>query len=169
MSRPAWIAASLAGANLVVCAVGLSGLVGATPLNLGSAVSSILPTPTTTSRPAGHATSPTTPPLTSSGQGGTTETVGATRPVSRGAGITAIGDSIMIDAAPYLRQLLPGITIDAIEGQQLYELADEAPKLRAEDAVGNRLILELGTNGPFSLPNSSASSDPLARSDESCS
>jgi peptidoglycan/LPS O-acetylase OafA/YrhL len=152
VSRPAWIAASLAGANLVVCAIGLSGLVGATPFNPGSAVSSILPTTsTTTPRPGGHTTSPAAhPTATSGGPGSTTETVGTTRPALHGAGITAIGDSIMIDAAPYLRQLLPGIAIDAIEGQQLYEVAAEAPKLRAEGAIGNRLILELGTNGPFS-------------------
>jgi hypothetical protein len=56
----------------------------------------------------------------------------------------------MIDAAPYLRQLLPGIEIDAIVGQQLYQVLAQAPRLRKEGVVGNRLILELGTNGGYS-------------------
>ena len=62
----------------------------------------------------------------------------------------AIGDSIMIDAAPYLRELLPGILIDAVVGQQLYQVRAAVPKLKEEGAVGDKLILELGTNGPYS-------------------
>ena len=65
--------------------------------------------------------------------------------------MTAIGDSIMVDAAPYLQQQLPGIAIDAQVGQQLYQVQDAVPQLKAEGAVGNRLILELGTNGPYSV------------------
>ena len=64
--------------------------------------------------------------------------------------MTAIGDSIMVDAAPYLKQSLPAIAIDAQVGQQLYQVQDAVPFLKAEGAVGNRLILELGTNGPYS-------------------
>ena len=56
----------------------------------------------------------------------------------------------MIDAAPYLRQLLPGIAIDAIEGQQLYQVQAAVPKLREQKVIGDRLIIELGTNGPYS-------------------
>ena len=166
VSRPGWIAASLVGANLVICAIGLSGLVGVAPLG-SSPVSSILPGTETTLLGQTGAGAPTTlPPASNGTPGGPTETIGATRPAPRGAGITVIGDSIMIDAAPYLRQLLPGITIDALEGQQLYEVADEAAKLRAEGAIGNRLILELGTNGPFApaaLRNLLRSLGPLRR------
>jgi len=162
VSRPGWIAASLAGANLVVCAIGLSGLVGAAPLGSSSSVSSILPaTPTTLLGQTSPGASLTTPP-----PGGTTEPIGSTRLTPRGAGITAIGDSILIDAAPYLRQLLPGMRIDALEGQQLYEVTHEAAKLRAEGAIGDRLILELGTNGPFApaeLRNLLRSLGPLRR------
>jgi hypothetical protein len=67
-----------------------------------------------------------------------------------GQGVTAIGDSIMVDAAPYLQSMLPGISIDAQVGQQLYQVQNAVSQLRAEGAVGNRLILELGTNGPYS-------------------
>jgi hypothetical protein len=63
--------------------------------------------------------------------------------------VTAIGDSIMVDAAPYLQTSLPGISIDAQVGQQLYQVQQAVPQLKSEGAIGNRLIIELGTNGPF--------------------
>jgi hypothetical protein len=69
-------------------------------------------------------------------------------PQPKGAGVLAIGDSIMIDAAPYLRQLLPGIAIDAVVGQQLHQVQADVAKLREEKVIGYRLVLELGTNGP---------------------
>jgi peptidoglycan/LPS O-acetylase OafA/YrhL len=172
VTRPGWIAASLVGANLIICAIGLSGLVGAAPFGSSPSTSAILPTtPGESASSGGTRTTSTTIAASSSqnttGTGtGDGTAVGATRPAPRGAGITAIGDSIMIDAAPYLRQLLPGIKIDAIEGQQLYQVADEASRLRKEGAIGNRLILELGTNGPYSsaqLINLLRSLAPLRR------
>ena len=36
-------------------------------------------------------------------------------------------------------------------GQQLYQVQTEVAQLKAEGAVGDRLILELGTNGPYSV------------------
>jgi hypothetical protein len=55
----------------------------------------------------------------------------------------------MVDAAPYLEQSLPGIAIDAQVGQQLNQVQSAVPQLKGEGAIGNRLILELGTNGPY--------------------
>jgi hypothetical protein len=57
----------------------------------------------------------------------------------------------MIDASQYLQQMLPGIAIDAAVGQQLYQVQAVVPQLKAEGVVGNRLVLELGTNGPYSV------------------
>jgi hypothetical protein len=99
-------------------------------------VTSILPHPKHPPAPS------TTVPLA-----GTTTT---TAPPA-GQGVTAIGDSIMVDAAPYLQSLLPGITIDAQVGQQLYQVQEAVAQLKAEGAVGDRLILELGTNGPYTV------------------
>ncbi len=70
-------------------------------------------------------------------------------PVTNGAGVTAIGDSIMIDAAPYLKRFLPGITVDAVVGQQIWQVQAQVPALKREGAIGNRLIIELGTNGGY--------------------
>ncbi len=156
-----WVTASAVVANSVVCAVGLSGLVNKSFEPTGGPTA-ILPTiPRHRSRPTTTTTTtttvvvgPTLPHTTtkggSPGHGGVPVTTTTTAPPAPpGQGVTAIGDSIMIDAAPYLRQKLPGIEIDAVVGQQLYQVLAQAPHLRKEGVVGNRLILELGTNGGY--------------------
>ncbi len=70
--------------------------------------------------------------------------------VPPGADVTAIGDSVMIDAAPYLQRLLPGITIDAVVGRQLYQTPAVIAELKEHGQLGSRVILELGNNGPYS-------------------
>jgi peptidoglycan/LPS O-acetylase OafA/YrhL len=134
--RPAgWVLTGAVLANAVICALGLFGLVTASAADPASQVTSIVP--------IGHrhpAPDPTTTP-------GSPPTASTTPPA--GQGVTAIGDSIMVDAAPYLDQSLPGIAIDAQVGQQLYQVQSAVPQLKGEGAIGNRLILELGTNGPY--------------------
>ncbi len=66
-----------------------------------------------------------------------------------GQGVTAIGDSVMIDAAPYLKKLLPGIVIDAHIGRQVVQAQAVVEQLKAKGLLGSRVIIELGTNGPF--------------------
>ncbi len=133
-----WAVVGVASVNAVVCALGLFGVVDASAADPGSQVTAILPgrvhhssTTTTVVLPPGSTTTTTAPPA--------------------GQGVTAIGDSIMVDAAPYLQSMLPGISIDAQVGQQLYQVQNAVAQLKAEGAVGNRLILELGTNGPYSV------------------
>ncbi|WP_197648394.1 acyltransferase family protein [Sulfobacillus thermosulfidooxidans] len=65
--------------------------------------------------------------------------------------VTAIGDSIMIDATPYLRQLLPGIVISAQIGRQFIQVPEVIAQLRQAGFLGHYVIIELGTNGPFTL------------------
>jgi peptidoglycan/LPS O-acetylase OafA/YrhL len=76
--------------------------------------------------------------------------VSSTTPPPAGQGVTAIGDSIMIDADPYLQQLLPGIVVDAHVGLQLTQVAADVGQLKTQGDVGTRLVLELGTNGYYS-------------------
>jgi peptidoglycan/LPS O-acetylase OafA/YrhL len=144
-SHKGWLLGSFATANVVVCILGLSGLVAGPSATPQSSVTAILPT-----GPGSSGTTSTTQPNSSAGSGSTTVTASTAPLPPKGAGILAIGDSIMIDAAPYLRQLLPGIAIDAIEGQQLYQVQAAVAKLREQKVIGDRLILELGTNGPYS-------------------
>ncbi|WP_282935261.1 acyltransferase family protein [Paenibacillus sp. RC67] len=69
--------------------------------------------------------------------------------VKTGKGITAIGDSVMLDIQPYLEKLLPGIVVDGKIGRQFNEAADVLDQHKKEGTLGNRVIIELGTNGPF--------------------
>jgi hypothetical protein len=124
--------------NALLCGFGLFGVVAATAADPATRVTAILPTA------HHHRSTATTGPSLPPGSPTTT-----TGPPPLGQGITAIGDSIMIDAAPYLQQLLPGIDIDAQVGQQLTQVQLAVPLLKSEGVVGTRLVLELGTNGPY--------------------
>ncbi len=70
--------------------------------------------------------------------------------VRSGEGITAIGDSVMLGAAPYLEKVLPGIIVDGEVGRQIYQAQDVVNRLKEEGKLGNIVIIELGSNGPFS-------------------
>lgn len=67
----------------------------------------------------------------------------------KGDEITAIGDSLMIDVEPVLQKRLPGIVIDAQIGRQMYQAPDVVCRLQKEGKLGKIVIIELGTNGPF--------------------
>lgn len=70
-------------------------------------------------------------------------------PVVTGAGITAVGDSVMLAAAPALASALPGISIDAAVSRSM----GAAPAIVQADldagALRDCLVIGLGTNGPI--------------------
>ncbi len=133
-----WAVAGGGAAGAVVCLVGLTGLVGTPALDAAAHVPTVLP-------PAHHQTTTTVTTPTSTLRSASTTAA----PPPAGQGVTAIGDSVMVDAAPYLEQMLPGIVIDAKVGQQLTQVQTTVPTLKATGDVGTRLVLELGTNGPY--------------------
>ncbi|MGG1790387.1 acyltransferase family protein [Bacillus mycoides] len=63
--------------------------------------------------------------------------------------VTAIGDSVMIDIAPYLKNAFPDIRIDAQIGRQLLKAIPVVEQLKNEGNLGNYVIIGLGTNGAF--------------------
>lgn len=75
-----------------------------------------------------------------------TETTAATQ---SGKGVTVIGDSVMVGAEPALKKLLPGIVVNAQVGRQLNQVSNVVAQLRAQGDLGQRVVIELGTNGPF--------------------
>lgn len=93
------------------------------------------PTGTTPSKSTGGTATPTPPPP-------------AQVPV-KGTDITAIGDSLMVDVEPYLNKRLPGITVDGKIGRQMYEFPAVLKQLKADGKLGHTVIIEAGTNGPF--------------------
>ncbi|MFB0843251.1 acyltransferase family protein [Paenibacillus oleatilyticus] len=66
------------------------------------------------------------------------------------AGVTAIGDSVLLGTAAQLEKQLPGIVIDGKVGRQLAQAQEVADRLRSKGKLGSRIIIELGTNGAFS-------------------
>lgn len=61
--------------------------------------------------------------------------------------VTAIGDSVMLDAAPNLRAR--GITVDAVVGQQVSSGISEVRRLNHDGRLGRTVVFALGTNGTF--------------------
>ncbi|MGW8440013.1 acyltransferase family protein [Paenibacillus sp. S33] len=66
-----------------------------------------------------------------------------------GEGVTAIGDSVILDAAPFLEKQLPGMIIDGKVGRQMSQAGDVLDNLRIQGKLGHKIIIELGTNGVF--------------------
>jgi len=81
--------------------------------------------------------------------------------------VTVIGDSLMVGVKPYLEKLLPGITVDAKVGRQLKQGSEVIASLENSGLLKNIVVIELGTNGPFtesqltSLLNSLRNADKI--------
>ncbi len=151
-STHSWAVSGVGLVALLICALGLSGVISGTSAP-SEALRSIVP-------PLRHRIDPSTttthPTAGTPHGGGTTTTTNATTTTTTtavappGQGVTVIGDSIMVDAAPYIEQMLPGVVVDAQIGQQLTQVQAQVPQLKARGDIGNRVIIELGTNGYFS-------------------
>lgn len=63
--------------------------------------------------------------------------------------VTAIGDSVMLDAAPYLIKQLPGTVVDAQIGRQMSAAGNVLQDLKKTGKLGSCVIIALGTNGIF--------------------
>lgn len=89
---------------------------------------------------------PTSPPAAEQNPSGVSAPPAASE---RGKGVTVIGDSVILDAEPYLQKLLPGIVVDGKVGRQLAHAEDVVEELKSRNGLGSRVIIELGTNGTF--------------------
>ncbi|MCM3749633.1 acetyltransferase [Paenibacillus pasadenensis] len=66
-------------------------------------------------------------------------------------GLTAIGDSVILGVASGLEKRLPGIVIDGEVGRQLSHSVDVVEGLKSSGRLGDTVIVQLGTNGIFSM------------------
>lgn len=71
------------------------------------------------------------------------------RSTEAGGDVTAVGDSIMVDAMPNLRSLFPGITTDALAGRQVAAGLAVLQNLATTGRLLPDIVIELGTNGTF--------------------
>lgn len=65
--------------------------------------------------------------------------------------VTAIGDSVMADVEPFLMKKFPNAAVDAKVGRQFYEAMGIIQQLKNQGKLADTVIIELGTNGPFSM------------------
>lgn len=65
-------------------------------------------------------------------------------------GIVAIGDSVMLGAAPALQETIEGCYVDAAESRQTRVALDIIDSLAAQGSLGDTVIIGLGTNGSIS-------------------
>lgn len=64
--------------------------------------------------------------------------------------ITAIGDSLLLSAAPEIKSIFPQAMIDAEVGRQFVDSEPIFGKMAKEDKLGDVVLVVLGTNGSFS-------------------
>jgi lysophospholipase L1-like esterase len=76
--------------------------------------------------------------------------------------IVAVGDSVMVGAAPALEHDLPGIQINAQEGRQVQTGIGVLDQLRSSGHLAGAVVVDLGNNGTFS-------SDQLRQVMQACS
>ena len=156
-----WFVAAVAVLALGMCCLGIAGVIPGVSASSASAfanpdgdvsvkLESVLnPGPIQGSDPAASAVQDQ--PSTVSGGSGTAgaDSTAASPAAATGQGVTAIGDSVLVDVTPDLSRLLPGIVIDAAIGRQLIDTQPVVDRLKTRGELGNRVIIELGTNGPF--------------------
>lgn len=70
-----------------------------------------------------------------------------TTPVPLDAPITAVGDSVLLGAAPGLQPTLPGLTVDAAISRQPSEVFDRVLERRDAGQLSDVVIVQAGTNG----------------------
>lgn len=64
-------------------------------------------------------------------------------------GVTAIGDSVMVEVGPALQELFPDMVVDGKIGRQMYQASQVIKDLEDQGMLGNTVIIELGANGAF--------------------
>lgn len=112
---------------------------------------------TTTPKPPATRRKPTTKTTTKPAPKTTTTTVPTTNktgPCTAGfvcGHVTAIGDSVMLDAQPDLQADIPGIDVEAEVSRQWEAGIYLAQAMRADRTLGSIVVIDLGTNGPVDL------------------
>lgn len=145
----------------------------ATPLapvhvELPASMIPITPTPEGTSSAAAPTAAPTAEPSgTSSAVPAPASTATATAvpsgtPPAGSAVVSAIGDSVMLGAKAALEEAIPGITVDAEVGRQLWSGDEVASAMREAGTLGDIVVVQLGDNGMFTTAQFDALMDSLA-------
>ncbi|HEV8573245.1 MAG TPA: acyltransferase family protein [Dehalococcoidia bacterium] len=104
--------------------------------------------------PTNGAATPTPGPVPNDGvsssapQGPAREPAPGYAPAS-GVAVTAVGDSVMVGAAPELARAIPGADVDAAIGRQAPAVIDIVQQRSAAGALGDAVVIHVGNNGVF--------------------
>jgi len=63
--------------------------------------------------------------------------------------VLMIGDSIMLDSSPQIKEELPDCYIDAVQSRQLYDTPEVARELINDGHLYKTVVISLGTNAPL--------------------
>jgi peptidoglycan/LPS O-acetylase OafA/YrhL len=127
------------------------GIPGKTPLPTATPTPADTPVPTQTPTPA--PVQPTATPTPAPAQPTPTPAEPATPPPpppSPAGGISALGDSVMLGAVPYMGAALGPVAVDAAVARQLDAGIAVLRAWRDEGTLGSVLFVHLGNNGTFS-------------------
>ncbi|MFC4812590.1 acyltransferase family protein [Paenibacillus sp. GCM10023250] len=102
----------------------------------------------------------TKPPAGTDGSGGGETSQPPAPPIARD-GVTVIGDSVILDAQPFLEELVPGIVVEGKVGRQLSQADDVVADLKQRKRLGKTVVIELGTNGSFTQKQLNALMDAI--------
>ncbi len=83
-------------------------------------------------------------------------------PVGLPPSVSAVGDSVMLDAASALKTVCPGIEVYAVVGWQAKAVFAELATLRTAAHLGREVVIETGTNGIVSAKELDATLTALA-------
>ncbi|KRM23812.1 acyltransferase family protein [Latilactobacillus graminis] len=73
----------------------------------------------------------------------------ATLQQAQNVSVTAIGDSVLLDGSQALQKIFPNMLVDAAVGRQLYQSIQIIKDYNQKQALSDRILVSLGTNGAF--------------------
>ena len=122
-----------------------------------STTAATTPRTTATSATSPTTTPPTEPPTTTTSQVPLTTIPTPPPPGHCSSGfvcghVTAIGDSVMLDAQPSLEADIPGIDVNAEVSRQWDEGVQLVQEMKVDGSLGSIVVIDLGTNGPVTTP-----------------
>ncbi|MGG2024904.1 acyltransferase family protein [Gottfriedia sp. S16(2024)] len=78
------------------------------------------------------------------------------KPVVSNNSVFIIGDSIVINSIPELKKTYPSLSVNAKIGRQFTEASAIIQQAKSTNSLGNTVVIELGTNGPFTVKQMSS-------------
>ncbi|MEE6451186.1 acyltransferase family protein [Gottfriedia acidiceleris] len=85
------------------------------------------------------------------------------KPVVSNNSVFIIGDSIVINSIPELKKTYSSLSVNAKIGRQFTEASPIIQQAKNTNSLGNIVVIELGTNGPFTVKQMSSLIDLIGK------